>query len=131
MVFCNQGDGVCGGAFSISAAHLSYTSNGTIQKGVDFVASVMANPDIGQTSPKNPNASSPPVPGGALTDGGMPKGGGSVGGSKGTPKGAPKGSPKGGGVPKGPPPRAEELPKTNGSPQTDEPVKAEEASQGF
>lgn len=41
LVFCNQGDGVCGGAFSISAAHLSYTSNGDIAKGVSFVVKTL------------------------------------------------------------------------------------------
>jgi len=37
-LFCNSGDGVCGGAFSISAAHLSYTSNGDIGKAVEFIS---------------------------------------------------------------------------------------------
>ncbi|QDS77557.1 hypothetical protein FKW77_001236 [Venturia effusa] len=35
-VFCNTGDGVCGGAFAISMAHLSYTTNGDIAKGAAF-----------------------------------------------------------------------------------------------
>jgi len=37
-IFCSKGDGVCGGAFSISAAHMSYTSNGDIGKGASFAA---------------------------------------------------------------------------------------------
>jgi hypothetical protein len=36
-VFCNSGDGVCTGAFAISVAHLSYTTNGDIGKAVSFV----------------------------------------------------------------------------------------------
>jgi hypothetical protein len=56
LIFCNQGDGVCGGAFSISAAHLSYTSNGDIRKGVDFVAKTIA--DIGD----KPLVAAPPPP---------------------------------------------------------------------
>jgi cutinase len=40
-IFCNAGDGVCNAAFSISAAHLSYTTNGDIGKAVDFIASVL------------------------------------------------------------------------------------------
>jgi len=41
-LFCNSGDGVCGGAFSISAAHLSYTSNGDIGKAVEFIGGAIA-----------------------------------------------------------------------------------------
>nr|OQO24282.1 hypothetical protein B0A51_07984 [Rachicladosporium sp. CCFEE 5018] len=37
--FCASGDGVCeGGTFSISAAHLSYTSNGDTTAGAQFIA---------------------------------------------------------------------------------------------
>jgi Cutinase len=49
-VFCNQGDGVCGGAFSISAAHLSYTSNGDIAKGVSFVVDAIQKYRSGSSS---------------------------------------------------------------------------------
>jgi hypothetical protein len=40
-IFCNKGDGVCDGAFSISTAHMSYTSNGDIGKGVSFAAQIV------------------------------------------------------------------------------------------
>ncbi|KAK6437236.1 hypothetical protein LTR95_006566 [Oleoguttula sp. CCFEE 5521] len=37
--FCASGDGVCeNGTFSISAAHLSYTSNGDVTAGAQFIA---------------------------------------------------------------------------------------------
>jgi len=86
LVFCNTGDGVCGGAFSISAAHLSYTSNGDIQKGVDFVAKVINNVggDVAAPSAGAPKGAGTPK------SGGMPKG-------SGAPKGT--GSPKGVGPP--------------------------------
>ncbi|KAF2423503.1 cutinase, partial [Tothia fuscella] len=38
QVNCAKGDGVCTGAFSISAAHLSYTGDGSIAKCVNFVS---------------------------------------------------------------------------------------------
>jgi cutinase len=40
-VFCNSGDGVCGGAFSISAAHMAYGANGDVGKAVSFIAQQM------------------------------------------------------------------------------------------
>jgi hypothetical protein len=35
--FCNAGDGVCGGAFTITASHLSYTTNGDISKAAAWI----------------------------------------------------------------------------------------------
>jgi len=98
MVFCNSGDGVCGGAFSISAAHLSYTSNGDINKGVNFVAKVINDPSIPAPAADAPASGEAPSGGMPKTAG--PKGakGAKGGGSKGAgPKGA---GPKGSGPPK-------------------------------
>ena len=73
MVFCNSGDGVCGGAFSISAAHLSYTSNGDINKGIEFVAKIVGG--------AGESVSDAPASAGAAPKGGkIPK-------SSGSPKG--------------------------------------------
>jgi hypothetical protein len=103
LVFCNDGDGVCGGAFSISAAHLSYTSNGAIAKGVDFIAKTV------EALGAEPLKGAPPSAGantGAIPSGGIPKGeaGGASKGAGGV-KG--KGGKGGSGIPKGgsgPPP---------------------------
>jgi hypothetical protein len=38
LINCDPGDGVCGGKFSISEAHMAYLRNGDIQKSADFVA---------------------------------------------------------------------------------------------
>ncbi|KAF2397744.1 cutinase-domain-containing protein [Trichodelitschia bisporula] len=46
-VFCNKGDGVCTGQFSISAAHLSYTGNGDINKGAAFAAEIVSKGQLG------------------------------------------------------------------------------------
>jgi hypothetical protein len=48
-VFCNKGDGVCTGQFSISGAHMSYTSNGDIGKGAAFAAEVISKGALGAT----------------------------------------------------------------------------------
>jgi hypothetical protein len=80
LVFCNSGDGVCGGAFSISAAHLSYTSNGDISKGVEFVSKFITDGGEGVSD-------APPAPAGGAPKGGKP------------PKNS--GMPKGSGAPKG------------------------------
>jgi len=69
-LFCNSGDGVCGGAFSISAAHLSYTSNGDIGKAVDFITGAIAAMDAAPAAPSEgsegggstPSTPSPPPP---------------------------------------------------------------------
>jgi hypothetical protein len=87
MIFCNTGDGVCKGAFSISGAHLSYTSNGDIRKGVEFVSrtiSALGNSPLKGGPPPPPDAG--PRGGGAPKNGGAPKSGGFR---------------KGGGLPKG------------------------------
>jgi hypothetical protein len=86
LIFCNSGDGVCGGAFSISAAHLSYTSNGDIKKGVDFVAKTLSALGEGPLQ-----AAAAPAP----SMGGFGGAGGAPGGAKGA--GMPKGKGKGGG----------------------------------
>jgi hypothetical protein len=99
QVNCNKGDGVCTGAFSISVAHLSYTADGSINKGVNFAAQVInggkleGNPDGACKYGLN------------IADLPRPEGGAS-GGAKGSPKGSPKGkgtgsAPKGSGPPAG------------------------------
>jgi hypothetical protein len=40
--FCNPTDGVCKGEFSISAGHLSYTTNGDISKAVAWIKAQVA-----------------------------------------------------------------------------------------
>lgn len=40
-IFCNIGDGVCMDAFIISAAHLSYTTDGSIGRAASFIQSVI------------------------------------------------------------------------------------------
>jgi len=124
LVFCNSGDGVCGGAFSISAAHLSYTGNGNIQTGVNFVSKTL---DALGNGPLK--AAAPPpganlgglggIPGGGAPGGGAPKGAGGAGAPKGAggapPKGA-GGAKGGGGPPKG----------IGGPPAASAPPKAEE-----
>jgi hypothetical protein len=118
QVNCNKGDGVCTGAFSISMAHLSYTADGSIAKGVNFAAQIInggkleGNPDgackyginIGDIKGAG-GAPGAPGAGGAPATGGSPKGkgGGMPKGAGGVPKGtasapssppAPKGTPK-------------------------------------
>jgi hypothetical protein len=90
MLFCNSGDGVCGGAFSISMAHLSYTSNGDIQKGTDFVAKIVNGGSVGESAPEAPTAAEPsPVPGAkGKGAGGKGVGGKGAGGKGATGKGA-------------------------------------------
>lgn len=41
-IFCAEGDQVCAGAFSITPAHLSYTSSGDTLKGAQFIAGLAA-----------------------------------------------------------------------------------------
>lgn len=112
MIFCNAGDGVCKGAFSISGAHLSYTSNGDIKKGVEFVSrtiSAFGNDPLKAAPPPPPEARPSGAKGsgrgGAPKSGGFPKGGGPAK-AGGAAKGG--GFPKGGGLPKGDrPPKSE------------------------
>jgi len=59
LLFCNTGDGVCGGAFSISVAHLSYTSNGDIQKGTDFVSQIVNGGRVGESASEASTAAGP------------------------------------------------------------------------
>jgi hypothetical protein len=101
QVFCNKGDGVCTGAFSISGAHLSYTSNGDIGKGAAFATQIVNGNKMGG----NPGGeckygiSINDIPkgegGGAKAGGGGTKGKGMPGKGTGAPKGA---GPKGGGM---------------------------------
>ncbi|TID17947.1 cutinase-domain-containing protein [Venturia nashicola] len=85
-VFCNAGDGVCGGAFSISAAHLSYTTNGDIAKGAAFAVQII---NEGKLEPVQGQCKY------AFSAAGMRGTGGSGGSLKGVPKG--KGSKGSGG----------------------------------
>ena len=113
LVFCNSGDGVCGGAFSISAAHLSYTSNGDIAKGVAFVSKMVdalgskaleaAPPPAGANTGAYPaGAGGAPGAGGPPPKGGAPKGAGGAPSKGGAPPKGGAGGPKaGGGMPKG------------------------------
>jgi cutinase len=39
--FCNAGDGVCGGSFTITASHLSYTMNGDISAAASWIKAVV------------------------------------------------------------------------------------------
>jgi hypothetical protein len=105
QVNCNKGDGVCTGAFSISMAHLSYTADGSINKGVNFAAQIISGGKLdgnpGGTCKYAFSIADIPRPDGAAA-GGAP----SAGGAKGSPKGAPKGKgtgsvPKGSGPPAG------------------------------
>jgi hypothetical protein len=111
-IFCNQGDGVCGGAFSISGAHLSYTSNGDINKGVEFAMKIINGGKLGpptdgcKFSPSASELQAKFCSGGGPPGGGPPKGGPPKGGPKSMSalfrrqaKGG-KGSPAGEGVPK-------------------------------
>lgn len=105
-VFCNSGDGVCTGAFSISGAHLSYTTNGDIAKGAAFAAQVISGGAIkgveGECKYGNSGFKGAGGAGGASakgSGGGGTKGtagakgaGGSGGGLKGVPKGKGKGT---------------------------------------
>jgi len=59
LLFCNSGDGVCGGAFSISMAHLSYTSNGDVQKGTDFVSQIVNGGRVGASASEASTAAGP------------------------------------------------------------------------
>jgi hypothetical protein len=95
QVFCNKGDGVCTGAFSISAAHLSYSSNGDIGKGASFAAKIINGGKIAGVEGGCKYGLS--LSGGA---GGGAKGGKGPGGPGGPPKGV--GGPKGAGEAKGP-----------------------------
>jgi cutinase len=36
-VFCRPDDGVCGGQLDVTAGHLAYSNDGTIQQGADFL----------------------------------------------------------------------------------------------
>lgn len=109
-VFCNSGDGVCTGAFSISAAHLSYTSNGDIGKGAAF-AMEMINADVikGVEGECKYGLSAASL-GGAKGTGAAPKGSGMPKGSSGAPKGKGTGGSKGSGELSPPPPAAEPAP---------------------
>jgi len=127
LVFCNQGDGVCGGAFSISAAHLSYTSNGDIAKGVAFVAKQIEalGPGPLKAAPPPPGANTGAIPakgaggaaapkgsGGAApkgSGGAAPKGSGGAGASKGVPKGGSSGPPPAASPPAASPPEVPEV----------------------
>jgi cutinase len=115
LVNCAKGDGVCTGAFSISAAHMSYTGDGSIAKGVNFAAQIIN----GGKLEGNPGGEC--KYGISAADLQNMKGAGGTGGAPGTGGSAPptssKGSPKGkgkggsGGMPKGgsgmsPPPAA-------------------------
>jgi len=111
-VFCNKGDGVCTGQFSISAAHLSYTSNGDIAKGAAFaVAAINKMPGTAAAADggsckwalnaadyKGAGGAAGGAPGGGAPGKGGAKGGGAKGGAP--PKG--KGS---GGSGMAPPPK--------------------------
>jgi len=94
-VFCNKGDGVCGGAFSISAAHMSYTTNGDVGKGATFASQMISGGKFNGLSgeacryPLDLSKGAPPKPGGPPAA--APK-------SSGPPAAAPKSS--------GPPPAA-------------------------
>ena len=41
-IFCATGDSVCTGGFTITPAHLSYTSSGDTAKGAQFIAGLAA-----------------------------------------------------------------------------------------
>lgn len=94
-VFCNSGDGVCTGSFSISGAHLSYTTNGDIAKGAAFAVQVINGGSLkGVEGECKYGISAADLPKGA---GGAPKGsGGGLPKGSGSPKGIPKSKGMGG-----------------------------------
>jgi hypothetical protein len=141
QVNCAKGDGVCTGAFSISVAHLSYTADGSINKGVNFAATIInggklgGNPDGAckygiNISDLKGVGGAPPGAGGAPPKSG---GGGGAPKGKGNPKGGAGGIPTGGGI--SAPPKSTEgaessdaAPKSTGGAEESAPKGGEESS---
>jgi Cutinase len=122
-VFCNSGDGVCTGSFSISAAHLSYTTNGDIAKGAAFAVQVINEGPLkgvegeckyGLSAASLGGVKGSGGTGGAPKGGGVPKGSVSPKGNR-MPKGMGMGGSKGSEESSIPPPSAESAAAAGGS----------------
>jgi len=91
-VFCRKDDGVCGGALAVTAGHMGYTRDGSVEQAVDFLSQRIDTAGSGLGGVVGGATGAAPSPGMSGLSGGSSGLAGLLGGLRGSSGGASSGS---------------------------------------